>query len=432
MEKKKKKKNVLTLTEKHIIDKTNPWFEMLKEYCHLSKNLYNHALYILRQHYFDFVLVNYKELYHIERHIYPYDYTNMPTAQSAQQTLRKIIGDFSSFVTLNKNYKNNPKKYSGRPKMPRYKKKDGHCTLILTNQNCKLRNNDVIDFPKTFKGFQIKTHCTKNKRFVSFQQVQIRYYRGKIYIDVLYDVKKDDKLKSNRYCGIDLGVENFAALAFNCNVKPLLIKGGKLKSINRLFNKKLAYYKSRLAKCQSKETNKHLKKDQTTSKMIATLCRKRYNRINNCYHKIAKMIVEYCLKNDVGTIIVGKNKNWKKGKERMQNFVFLSHSRFIEILEYKCEIAGLTLEVVHERYTSGTSFLDKESPTKNNYDKKQRIHRGLFKTKKNKYINADINAAYQMMKKYKKEDETGNALRVYFPRHSWYKISTDLISISMY
>jgi putative transposase len=55
--------------------------------------------------------------------------------------------------------------------------------------------------------------------------------------------------------------------------------------------------------------------------------------------------------------------------------------------------------MTEEKYTSGTSFLDGEEPIKTNYDKSRRVHRGLFKSNEGKFINADVNGSYQIMKK---------------------------------
>ena len=55
--------------------------------------------------------------------------------------------------------------------------------------------------------------------------------------------------------------------------------------------------------------------------------------------------------------------------------------------------------LTEESYTSGTSFIDGESPNKEFYNKKRRVHRGLFISNKGVSINADVNAAYQIMKK---------------------------------
>lgn len=120
-------------------------------------------------------------------------------------------------------------------------------------------------------------------------------------------------------------------------------------------------------------------------------------------HKASRHIIDYCISHDIHTIIIGRNKGWKQEcpfyKNQKQHFVQLSFFRFIEMLQYKAEDYGITVILTEERYTSGTSFLDNEDPIKACYRKSRRIHRGLFVSNYGIPINADINAAYQMMKK---------------------------------
>ena len=82
-----------------------------------------------------------------------------------------------------------------------------------------------------------------------------------------------------------------------------------------------------------------------------------------------------------------------------QHFVQIPFANFIQMLQYKAADAGLKVILTEESYTSGTSFLDDELPTKAFYNKKRRIHRGLFIANDGRKINADINGAFQIMKK---------------------------------
>ena len=73
--------------------------------------------------------------------------------------------------------------------------------------------------------------------------------------------------------------------------------------------------------------------------------------------------------------------------------------RLIEMIKYKAKLAGIEFIQVEESYTSGTSFLDNELPTKEFYNKERRRFRGLFLSNNSKIINADVNASFQIMKK---------------------------------
>ncbi|MCR5586504.1 MAG: IS200/IS605 family accessory protein TnpB-related protein [Lachnospiraceae bacterium] len=120
-------------------------------------------------------------------------------------------------------------------------------------------------------------------------------------------------------------------------------------------------------------------------------------------HKASKYLIDYALENDFNTIVIGNNKNWKQessmSKRVNQSFVGIPHMRFIEMVQYKAQNTGLNVILTEESYTSGTSFLDNEEPIKTNYDKSRRVQRGLFVSNNGIKINADVNGAYQIMRK---------------------------------
>ena len=97
----------------------------------------------------------------------------MPTAQMAQQTLKLLDKNWKSFFKSIKDYKKNKDKYLGMPKPPKYLKKNGNYLLILTNQNCKFKSDNLIHFPTSFKGFTLKPCFIERDDFVSFQQIRI-------------------------------------------------------------------------------------------------------------------------------------------------------------------------------------------------------------------------------------------------------------------
>lgn len=153
-----------TRVEKHLIRSSSPYFEMISEYCHLAKNLYNHANYILRQNFIsESKIIGYCELDQILKSDNEYlDYRAMPLAQSAQQVLRILSKNWKGYFAASKDYKQNPGKYLGRPKLPKYKKKDGLFVLTLTNQNCKLKSG-IIQFPQKFQDFTVKAKFVEKK-----------------------------------------------------------------------------------------------------------------------------------------------------------------------------------------------------------------------------------------------------------------------------
>lgn len=171
---------IVQRVEKHLIKQNNPYYPMLSDFTHKSKNLYNHANFLVRD---EFIRNNrwlrYGEIDKILKADLEFDdYRQMPTAQSAQQILRLLEKDWKSFFTAIRDWSKNKDKYLGRPKLPKYKAKDGRHILILTNQNARLKNNMLV-FPKAFCGFTIQPQFIKYDNFVSFQQARfIPNYRS--------------------------------------------------------------------------------------------------------------------------------------------------------------------------------------------------------------------------------------------------------------
>jgi len=384
--------SIQTRVEKHIIKSSNAFFSMLIDFC-----LYNHANYLVRQAFTsqdNSKWIRYAELDKLLKadEEYP-DYKEMPTAQSAQQILRVLDSNWKAFFASIKDWSKNKDKYLGRPKLPKYLKKNGNFLLILTNQNCKLRNGS-LHFPKTFKGFTLIPRFIKKENFASFQQIRFIPKRNRIIAELVYNINVPEKKSDNqRYIGIDIGVDNLATVCNNAGEKAFIINGKPLKSINQHYNKKISHYREIAKRMNNSEYSKRMDR----------LTEKRNSKIDDYLHKASKYIIDYCLKHDICTIIIGKNKEWKQNvnlsKRINQHFVQIPFARLIEMIEYKAEEYGIAVVTTEESYTSGTSFIDNEEPVKENYNKSRRVHRGLFVSNSGITINADLNGAYQILKK---------------------------------
>ena len=265
--------------------------------------------------------------------------------------------------------------------------------LTLTNQNCKYRNGE-LRFPKSFNGFTMTPQFANRPDFKSFQQVRIHAKRNRIIVELVYNIEIPDKKPYNgRTAAIDLGVNNLATVANNFHAEAFVLNGRPLKSINQFYNKQKAKLQSELML----QTGKHM------SNRIVALTDWRNAKIRDYMHKASRSIINWCVKNDVTKLIVGKNDGWKQNcglsKRNNQNFVSIPFNSFIQMLSYKAEEYGISVICVDESYTSGTSAIDNESPSKSNYNKSRRVKRGLFRANTSVYINADLNAAYQIMRK---------------------------------
>ena len=191
---------IVQRVEKHRIKQNNAYYLMFCEFAHKSKNLYNHANFLVRE---EFVKNNkwlrYGELDKILKSDLEYDdYKQMPTAQAAQQTLRLLEKDWKSFFASIKDWSKNKEKYLGRPKLPKYKPKDGKHILILTNQNVKLKNGRLY-FPKTFCGFTIKPRFMELNNFVSFQQVRFIPKYKSFTIELVYSRSEERRVGKECY-----------------------------------------------------------------------------------------------------------------------------------------------------------------------------------------------------------------------------------------
>ncbi len=297
--------------------------------------------------------------------------------------------NWKSFFTSIQDWSKNKDKYTGMPSLPQYKPKTtGRFNIYFTNQNCSILDN-CIKFPKCFGGYKLPTKV-KN----GLQQVRIVPKNQVYIIEIVYSIKcVEERLDNGKYISIDIGLDNFATIVSNTGMKPVIISGKGLKSENKYYNKLKAHYQS---------VSKQMNKVNNTNK-LDKITLKRNNKVENLIHKASRRVIDIALENDISVIVIGNNKDWKResemGSNVNQSFVEIPHQRFIEMVEYKAQNNGIKVILTEESYTSGTSFIDNEMPTTENYNKSRRIKRGLFKSNKGTLINADVNAAYQILKK---------------------------------
>lgn len=383
--------------EKHVIKPNNKYYSLIKHYCHMSKNLYNHGNYLVRQSFCKEEDSKYLAYYDIEKLTkqdkgYP-DYRMMPSAQSAQNTLRLLDQNWKSFFASIKDFKKHADKYLGRPKLPKYLKKDSEYLFFFTYQEVRLKKDNLLHFPRTLQDFTLRPKCIYEDDFNKIKQVRFLPRRNKIEIEVVYIISlQEPKQDNNKYLGIDIGVDNLATCVTSDNSQDFIVNGRPLKSMNQYYNKKSSNVKSIL----KLRNNKHY------SNQLDNLTCKRNNKVNDYLHKASRYIVNYCTSHNINTIIIGTNKQWKQkcniGKNN-QTFIQIPFAKLVDQIMYKAKELGVTVIKTEESYTSGTSYLDNELPTKEFYNKSRRIKRGLFRSNSGTLINADQNAAYQIIKK---------------------------------
>ena len=373
--------------ERHLIKQNHELYGMIDEYCFKVKNLYNYANYLVRQEF----ITNGKWIkeYDLSKMCKSAECYKDIMGQTAQQTIKLLSKNWKSFFASIKDWSKHKDKYAGRPKLPKYKHKtNGRYIAVFTNQNCKYIDG-YIKFPKVFNQYLLHTKINGKLQQVRLVPKNKEYVIEIVYKKYVQDLKEDN----GRYMSIDIGLDNLATIVSNTGMKPVVINGKGLKSINKYYNKQKSHYQE----VCSRMNNKY------STHRIDSITNKRNRMIDDLMHKASKKLINLALEQDISTIVIGNNKDWKRGsnmsKKVNQSFVGIPHQRFIEMVKYKAENVGIKVRLTEESYTSGTSFLDNELPIKSNYDKSRRKYRGLFVSNKGIKINADVNGAYQIMKK---------------------------------
>lgn len=385
--------------------------DIVSQLCHTAKNLWNEANYIIRQEFINSYkktgtgnYLNYSTIDYMIKDKSE-NYRKLP-AQTAQQILRILDGEWESFFESIKDWKIHPEKYLGMPKMPGYLKKDGEFVLYFTDQQIKNIDGE-ISFPK--KRIKYKFQEDLNLDFLKIKTriksviKQLRIIpKGKnvgYLIDLVYykEVKKISSLNKDRVIGLDFGLRNFVTIGNNIGQKPICIKGGVLKSINQFYNKRLSELMS-IYDLQGKKN-----KIRQIGPALLILIAKRNRKIKDVMHKYSRWIIDYCLKWNIGTIVVGYNPEWKQeinlGKKTNQNFVSIPFYQFKKMIKYKAEEVGIDIIEQDESHTSKCSFLDDESVEHHEIYVGKRISRGLFRSSIGKIINADVQGALNTIKK---------------------------------
>lgn len=389
----------VTRVETHFIKKSDPFYDWASEEFLLSRNLYNKTLYIYRQAFTgkhenipDFIDIikddRFVGKFDIQKRMVKLndsDYRAMHKNHSARQVISQVDTIWKAWFKALNAYKKNPSKFTGRPKMPKYKKEGVPNILIYDKEDARLQEDGSINISKTVK-IPVFTKITK------LQEVRLIPSNNHIKVEIVYRKEVDDKgLNKDNALGVDLGLNNLMAVTSNEGSISSLVNGRPLKAINHYYNKKKAHYTSIL--------NKHGKK---FSKRLKRLEAKRMMKIKDYLHKASRRVVDMMIDNNIGTCVFGHNKGWKQeinlGKVTNQNFVQIPFNNLIQMVQYKIEDIGGEFIVKNEAYSSKCSFLDDEKIGKKKNYAGKRTKRGLFVTSNKKAINADINGSLNIIR----------------------------------
>ena len=376
-------------------------YKSLKELCHIAKNLTNEAIYNIKQYYFtEGKFLKYEKNYTLLKSSFNYKALN---SNMAQQILKEVDGSFKSFFALLKLAKQG--KYAFKNcKLPHYLPKDGYTTLVIGF--VRLNGNKLIlpfsnGFRKTHKSVEITIPPVlldkKVKEIRIIPKARARFFE----IQYIYEAEcvRRNLNKSNALA-LDFGINNLMT-AVSSKGNSFIIDGRKLKSINQWFNKENA-------RLQSIKDKQHFGR-KTTNRQKA-IAKDRNNKVNDYMNKAARKVIDYCINNDIGTLVVGYNETFQRntdmGKRNNQTFVNIPYGQLRDKLAYLCELNDIAFVKQEESYTSKASFWDKDTiPVYNDDNPKEyqfsgkRIHRGQYKTKSGKTLNADVNGALNILRK---------------------------------
>ena len=381
---------------------SNTQFEILRELCRLSKNLYNSALYSVRQHYFvERKYLSYESNYHVCKDNENYKLLN---TDIAQQTMKVVDRNFKSFFSLIKKAKSGSYQFNAI-KLPHYLPKDGYFSLIIPRVKVK-DGYFKVPMSNAFKKEYGELKLGYPDGLLNKKVKEIRIhpkYEGRFFeVEFIYlQEEQPQNLNPSNALAIDLGLDNLATCVTNTGAS-FVIDGRRLKSVNQWYNKENA----RLQSIKDKQGIKG------TTRKQAILAINRNNAVNDYLNKTARLIVNYCLKNNIGNIVTGYNLDWKRGinlgKSNNQKFAQIPHGKLRLKLESLCQRYGLNYFEQEESYTSKADFFANDELPIFNTDNPQeysfsgkRISRGQYKSSQGMIINADCNGALNILRKSK-------------------------------
>ena len=372
----------------------------LRELSHTAKNLYNQAIYNIRQYYFqENKYLNFQKNNSLLKSSENYKTLN---SNMSQQILKEVDGSFKSFFGLLK--KKNKGMYNDKVKLPSYLPKNSFTTLVIGF--VRLNEDTLVipysnSFKKNHKKISIKIPPILLDKNIKEIRIIPKFNARFFEVQYTYEVQEEQRnLDKTHVLAIDFGINNLATCVTSKG-RSFIIDGKKLKSINQWFNKENARLQS------IKDKQKYGKKPTLRQKYLYS---SRNNKVNDYMSKTARKIINYCLENNIGTLICGYNETFQRnsniGKANNQTFVNIPFGKLREKLEYLCKLYSLRFVEQEESYTSKSSFFDMDILPKFEEDKPQtysflgkRIKRGVYQTSKGYIFNADINGALNILRK---------------------------------
>ena len=381
-----------------LVGQNNDLINILTFLCEESHKLTNMGIYLARQLYFKARKIIGK--YDLEKEYKANYHYKVLSSQAAQQILRTVAESFNSYKGLVTAYKKG--EIPDKPRIPNYRKKGGLATVSYPKQALKLKNNQIrVPLGKTCKRWfgldSFYIPMPSNLDLASIKELRVLPRNKCFYFEFVY-IKKVERVKlaPNNVLGIDPGLNNWLTCVSNIGTS-FIVDGKQIKSMNRWYNKQVSVLKEN-------------KPQGFCHKKLATITEKRNRQMRDGINKAARIVINHCLKNNIGTIIFGWNKRHKDsiniGKKNNSEFVPIPTARLKNRIAQMCEQYGIQFIETEESYTSKASFLDGDYlPTIGEKPKDWkpsgiRTKRGLYRVGYGHwYLNADCNGAANIIRK---------------------------------
>lgn len=385
-----KKNKKIKLVRQIIYKRNDPKYNEMDELCFKSKNLYNATLYAVRQSFIKSgEYLNYNKINKIFTEENNVDYRALP-AKVAKHTQMLVDFVMKSFFALVKKKKKG--EYDKKARLPKYLDKAKERMTVHYERGALSfkKKKGYIHLSKTEIYVKVPEHLNEN----DIKFVRIVPGNERFTVEIGFEREPESQIMAENYASIDLGVNNLVTMVDTVTKRPIIINGRPLKSINQWYNKKIAEMRTEAERLHGKYW----------SRKMSGVTNRRNNKIKDYMHKASAYIVNHLVSNRIGTLIIGEIKEWKQDtnmyKVNNQNFVCIPFEMLKSMLEYKCMLAGIEVVRQDEAYTSKCSFLEDEEIRKHEKYMGTRSKRGCYKTSSGRKVNADVNSACNIMKKY--------------------------------
>jgi putative transposase len=377
---------------------------VLQYLCQQSGKLYNSGVYLVRQTFFKTgKLLTGKFDLAFEPSISKSMVAKSLPSTPMQQTLMSVTEAFKGFKELralynkgNLHFKPKPPNYLTGSKLFKvaYPNSGGLKPVIVGNQlrfSLGLTMRRWFGISEFFLPMPSNIDCTKVKEFTILPK------NGAFYLEMSYEVEyQQHDLDIGQAVSIDLGTADNLAACVDTLGNSFLIDARAMKAMNQFWNKKVA-------------TRKEGKPEGYWDNWLDRATRKRNHQMRDGVNKAAKIIVNHCLKHNIGNIVCGWNEGFKSnvnmGKLNNQKLIQMPLGKLKERLSQLCNLHGIRFVETEEAYTSKASFLDGDSLPR--YGEKpsgwkasgKRIKRGLYRSANGAVVNADLNGAANILRK---------------------------------